>query len=389
MLPRAEGAGGDPRRLPVARTQVVRGLLVALTACDPRIRAGTHRFGRRDFLVEPLLWLAAALALMYVLRPVAMLGYGEMILHGHSMFREASAGLSSRALRQCRASSGVRVAPPGALQIACRDRRHRSRSGPGSSRRCAMLAIAVAGSALYLLSTGQSPWSSLGGSETNSMSSTAYLYLAPYCAMPAAVILLGVGWSRRSVGSARRDRGARRVPVLLVSAQRRSPVGAAASLRARDVRAPQKRPPAEAPDRRRCRPSRVRRHHAARDLTPHSGAARSRTGRSRIRGRIPAPEWHRFATQSDTEMVAAVAAEMQIVPSAARISPGYSIVTLLARPVPHLVWEGKPRSSDQILNRDLFGALGYRDRRRRDSPTRASATSTTTRASSASSSGCS
>ncbi|MGY1736599.1 hypothetical protein [Geodermatophilus sp. SYSU D00684] len=59
-------------------------------------------------------------------------------------------------------------------------------------------------------------------------------------------------------------------------------------------------------------------------------------------------------TADDTEMVDALALEMSIVPQVIAHEPGIMVVSTLGAPVPRLVWPGKPRTVDLVLNQVLF-----------------------------------
>jgi hypothetical protein len=358
VLPRVEGSEAVRGGFGWPTAEWLQVVLVALTA-SILVYTLVRTIRRRDFLVEPVLWLAAALLVMFVIRPVAMLGHSGMILHGTL---DVSPGFTGALV------AGLVGTVALLLGYAWRAPVHAAERLPPQTKRFSdrtwaiaalvMLGIAALGSALYLHLTGHAVWSSFGGTESNSASSTAYLYLAPYCAMPAALILFGLAWTRRSrwlfgaTGAlvavmfySYLHSGDRLWALLLLFAltmyallrsgrrPRRWKV-AVAALVAFVVITP------------------------LRDLTPHSSAGD--LARAIAHPWVhPDSEWHRFATQADTEMVAAIAAEMQIVPGVHGFHPGNSIVTLLARPVPHLLWAGKPRSSDQVLNHDLFGAIGY------------------------------
>lgn len=358
VLPQVGGAEAIRGGFSWPGAEWLQAVLVALTA-SILVLSLVRTIRRRDFLIEPVLWLAAALALMFVFRPIAMLGYGEFVLHATL---DVSRGFTGALVAALFGTAALLLGYAWGAPARAAERLPRQ-TRPLSERTwitaaLVMLGIAVAGSMLYLRSTGHSPWSSLGGTESDSQSSTAYLYLAPYCAMPAALILFGVAWTKRSrllfaataalvifmfysyVHSGDRLWAllllfSLSIYALLRSGRRpRRWTVAVAAFAAFAIITP------------------------LRDLTPHSGAADlARAVAHPLRH--PESEWHRFATQSDTEMVAGLSAEMQIIPGVYGYHPGNSVVTLLARPIPHLLWAGKPRSSDQVLNRELFGAIGY------------------------------
>jgi oligosaccharide repeat unit polymerase len=60
-------------------------------------------------------------------------------------------------------------------------------------------------------------------------------------------------------------------------------------------------------------------------------------------------------TGDDTEMVDALAVEMQFVPSQIPHQPLSILTNVLAAPVPSILWSGKPAPMDSILNEKLFG----------------------------------
>jgi oligosaccharide repeat unit polymerase len=59
-------------------------------------------------------------------------------------------------------------------------------------------------------------------------------------------------------------------------------------------------------------------------------------------------------TGNDTEMVDALALEMQISPSQIAHGPGITVISTLGAPVPRVLWPDKPLTADVILNRVLF-----------------------------------
>ncbi|MGY1631574.1 O-antigen polymerase [Geodermatophilus sp. SYSU D01186] len=59
-------------------------------------------------------------------------------------------------------------------------------------------------------------------------------------------------------------------------------------------------------------------------------------------------------TGDDTEMVDALALEMRFVPGQIGHEPGIMVRSTLGAPVPRLIWPGKPKTADVVLNEVLF-----------------------------------
>ncbi|MCK6079044.1 O-antigen polysaccharide polymerase Wzy family protein [Microbacterium sp. EYE_5] len=62
-----------------------------------------------------------------------------------------------------------------------------------------------------------------------------------------------------------------------------------------------------------------------------------------------------FATGDDTEMLDALAVELQLVPSAIPHSPLSVLTSTLAAPIPSAFWSGKPQPADSLLNAIIVG----------------------------------
>lgn len=66
-----------------------------------------------------------------------------------------------------------------------------------------------------------------------------------------------------------------------------------------------------------------------------------------------------FLVGPDTEMLSALSDEVASVPRYLDHQPGSAITSLVAQPVPRLLWPSKPRQADDLLNEYFFGSVGY------------------------------
>ena len=69
----------------------------------------------------------------------------------------------------------------------------------------------------------------------------------------------------------------------------------------------------------------------------------------------PGAQLLEFSTGDDTEMIDALAVELQVVPSQLPHAPLSVLQTTLAAPIPSLIWPSKPQPMDSILNQYLIG----------------------------------
>lgn len=74
----------------------------------------------------------------------------------------------------------------------------------------------------------------------------------------------------------------------------------------------------------------------------------------------PNQAWKTLVLGPTTEMFDGLVVERQIVPDPLGFHPGSVILTTIAQPVPRLLWPKKPYATDAVVNEAAFGNLGVR-----------------------------
>lgn len=312
---------------------------------------------RRDRVagIEPVVWLGIALAAMFVARPIAIWATGDYVLRGRIDIRDS--------LRE-----GLLVALTGVAAFAvgyglvvgrvCASRIPRLPALPPPSTitlyAAILLAAGLGAYAVGAVLAGGTPLALVSGQLTQGGGTdVAYLYLAPFVAIPAALLFMSAGFQandRRLIILAV-ALCALMVLLLAPAGQRLwlllsvSSIGLYPYLSGR------------------WHPSRTLVLIVAvvafvgltmlRDLHPGDGAAE--LGATAVENLAdPTAAVKVVFTGPDTEMLDGLAAETAIIPSIYPHRPGGSITTLLAQPIPRIFWPDKPRPLDDDLSDQLF-----------------------------------
>lgn len=347
-------AGAGVVALAPSRSAILIALLAIILAGPFAVRVAQGRFDG----LEPIVWLNVALAVMFVLHPAAVLGYGL------STFRfdfyavpdtfDPALGL---------ALGGICAMYLGYFSPAGRKLTRRlpplgSEFDDGSLLRSAAVFTAL-GVALYGVAAAKSGISPLtlvsGGIRGEAAGTTAYLYLAPFMIVPAGLIVMKVGVGRKrplltaaGIGlllilvNSLAPSGQRLWVLLIVSSLavypmlrsgwRPGPVVLAIVVMTTFVFVVSLRDLDQA------------------DLT------KGLTGAVTYTVREPGSAVKELLTGPDTEMHNALALEMQFVPRETGFHPGQSVASFLAHPVPRVLWPDKPYPAEAALNKELFSA---------------------------------
>jgi hypothetical protein len=311
-------------------------------------------------IFDPLVWAAAALATMFVVRPIALNAYGAFAYRNRFDLQPLIARTLTVALV---GSLGLILGYFCPLGSRLARRLHPS---PDASRPDRVLiysvglaVLAVIGYASFAAGAGVSTRGLANGGLEGRGTSTAYLYYAPFLLIPVALLLTRSGWACGSRGL--RAIGAACVlPLMnsLTSAGQRLWIFVIIS--AFTVY-----------------------HYLRRGTRPHLAAvltvvvigliaivslrdvafgvtSSSLTASFHRTLEAPGGAIRTLLTGEDTEMLNGLALEVQAVPDEIPFRPGYASETFVSQPIPRLLWPNKPRQAEDLLNERFFGGQGYR-----------------------------
>ena len=330
--------------------------IAAILAAPAAVRFAT---GALD-LLEPIQWLCAAFGVMFVATPAALLAYDDLTFH--TLF-DIAPGLDKALVVALVGSASVVIGY--AIPLG----RHLAASTPRISDpdvrvfywAGVLLVLAGLGGYALFATRAQVPVAGLlwGGPRVDSAVASAYLYQAPFLAIPGALLLLAAGLiSRRR----RVILGSSALAVLIsislaVSGFRLWLLLLLSSLIIYPLLRTGRRPPAAlvvavaVPA--------VLIAASLREVTQEGGV---KGVSEAIVSTASDPERavRETLTGDDTEMVGALAVEVELIPSRLPHEPGLTAVTLVTHPVPRSLWPEKPNLPDGRLNEFLFGSWGVR-----------------------------
>jgi hypothetical protein len=300
---------------------------------------------------EPMAWAIACLATMFVIRPVSLIVFDELV------YRERFALERTFDLALLGALVGVITLYLGYYSPLGRAFARRLPAPPSRSSTEGVVAISALlvalGLAGYAVFVAQAGVSAVTGVQADPTASTAYLYLAPFLIIPAGLALVKTGLDRRAGGLVV-------IGILLAGllALQLTPQGGRlwllvllASFGVYALLRPNWRP---------------RLWLVFALLVPTLFlivSMRELEAENGFRGFVealettwqsPADSARELVTGPDTEMFDALAVEMQVVPSQLDHSPGSALAALITHPVPRRLWPDKPFPSDSMLNEYLW-----------------------------------
>ena len=321
----------------------------ALLAAPLVARVATRQFD----MFEPIVWINVALAVMFVVHPIALLAY-DKVHNWHDSYSVdptferalvvALVGIAALTL-------GYFAAGPARFGRSLRPLPDDSDPDVLQRLGWTLIALGAAGYVVYAVSAGVSPTSLIfgGAGLGEAGQGSAYLYMAPYLTIPASLLLI-----RSAVLTQRLRRlvaGVIPAVLLLLSI---APYGQRLNLLLL-VAALAIYPMVRSGWRPRTWVAIViaiasltliisMRDLASRADAPTLGQAVQSTVQN------PGPALEEFVTGPDTEMFSALAVELQAVPSQLGWHPGFTISSLVAQPIPRQLWPGKPRLANTYLN---------------------------------------
>lgn len=295
-------------------------------------------------LLEPLVWLNTALFFMFVLRPISHLLYGPLRAGG--AYQDISSTFNIALGAALIGAVGLTI---GYFVPLGRRIGHRTPSLPNEMYDSTLVLLTI-----VLIVVALVAFPTLFRGAALREVSTAYTYRAPLLIIPACLILLQMGIRRRTKFLAG-------VALLLAAfmAVTLLPAGTRLMLLLTltgIVVYPMLRSG--------WRPSLLlllslsipllALTTAMRDLYLDDGLGDAWRAVSQA-ATEPAASWRTLMTGADTNMFDGLALEMQIVPSEMHFQPGYTLETVLTRPIPRILWSNKPRQAEDIINNELFG----------------------------------
>jgi hypothetical protein len=312
---------------------------------------------------NPMFWICVAMVVMYCLHPAMFIITGEINQYYHDSYDvrpgyALAIWLSSAAIASVSAGYFARALfqreRPAVLSL----RTDVSADQLASDLRTCLiwarvfLVSSLLAFSLFAITTGQNPVSSfLGGARRGAQTdSTAYLYLAPQMLGPTTLIYLYISHRIGKPPRAALGLAALQVFIYVPTGQRLvlliTLVPAAVAwgvLRGVTVNVPRLLIIGFM-----CFVGIT----ALRDLSSGVAAAGEAMAESATN---PQKSAEKLLTGADTEMVDGLALEVQFVPAQLDHQPGHTLYSLLAAPIPSLIWPDKPQTADGILNGALLG----------------------------------
>ncbi|MFY9469909.1 MAG: O-antigen polymerase [Solirubrobacterales bacterium] len=317
--------------------------------------------GGRSSWLEPVVWAGATMGVMFVVRPAALLANDQLYFRGYGLAKHFDEVLVLTMLGAASLYAGYFVLRPKSVV-------RRIPPIPDASHDGMVVvfsfACILAGLAMYGVSAAQSgvsAWDALStGFATDSRKSSAYLYMAPTMALPAALLLYRTGthtgsrWLKASgwafallFAGILAPAGNRFTAILFIAPfllyimllngwrVRLVPAVTALAVVLGFVVTTQNFRPGE------------------------QGLSAVGSG-FQTTVTHPSRAWQTLVLGPTIEMFDGLVVERQLVPDRLGYRPGSAIVTTIAQPIPRLVWPDKPYVSDAVVNEAAFGNSGVR-----------------------------